>query len=582
MKNTFNLLLLAGLMYFGASAAKAQTVQSGHYTIVAKHSNKCLGVSNSSNDDNAVVQQWTCDGGFNQNWLIRPTADGYYTVRSAHSGKSLKIKDGSRGAGAPLVQFSDHGEESQQFSMMPAGGEFYNIVPRHSGKTLGVCYSSKEDGSCVVQWPPTGVDDQKFKLKVAKPVVETGVYTIAAKHSNKCLDVPSGRADENLGIIQWGCWDGANQKWIVRAGAGGYYTFTSMSNGKNLKIKDGDSNGGARLVQFSAGNEYSQRFDLIPVGDGFYNIVAKHSGKLLDVYAHNQANGATIVQWWNTGTDNQRFKLNRQADEVRELKSSSVTEERGVKQISFADQVMDVTRTIGPQNAYLKMNLSGKLAVHNGQKFLHLDTQGSRISADKDGKLQFDDPTQRGYYLESVGVTMRPLDSRLLMKKDAPVTTEGSGSVTSSVSIDLSAGSGEIGGGLSFGKSYSEDLFDFKVVNTSDAIQARQAYKLASTNYPGGGKVKYGQWKDLVGYYFFSGYFLNEIPDLAKSGLPLLSQAIWLAESDLSAPMVFEITFTADVRYVVCVDYWTNYFTMTATDSVTFKKLIVVDLGAVN
>ena len=40
---------------------------------MARHSGKCLDVSGESRNDGGSIVQWSCHGGANQTWLLRPT-----------------------------------------------------------------------------------------------------------------------------------------------------------------------------------------------------------------------------------------------------------------------------------------------------------------------------------------------------------------------------------------------------------------------------------------------------------------------------------------------------------------------------
>jgi hypothetical protein len=45
-------------------------------TLVARHSNKCVDVRGEATADGGQVIQWSCNGGANQTWLLRPVMTG--------------------------------------------------------------------------------------------------------------------------------------------------------------------------------------------------------------------------------------------------------------------------------------------------------------------------------------------------------------------------------------------------------------------------------------------------------------------------------------------------------------------------
>jgi len=62
----------------------------GTFYFFAKHSEKCLDVSDGRRDDTANVQQYTYHGGENQQWTIVQASEDYYFIFAKHSGKCLE------------------------------------------------------------------------------------------------------------------------------------------------------------------------------------------------------------------------------------------------------------------------------------------------------------------------------------------------------------------------------------------------------------------------------------------------------------------------------------------------------------
>jgi beta-galactosidase len=132
-----------------------------YYRLIARHSNKCLEVPNSSTADGIQLDQFTCSGGPNQQWQFNPV------------------------------------------------GSFYQIINRNSGKCMDVNAASTADGAAVIQWSCNSGTNQQWTLSD----LGTGYYQLIARHSNKCLDVNAASTADGALMIQWPCGSGTNQQW---------------------------------------------------------------------------------------------------------------------------------------------------------------------------------------------------------------------------------------------------------------------------------------------------------------------------------------------------------------------------------
>ena len=90
-----------------------------YYQVVNYNSGKCLDVTGRSTANGAHIQQWTCNGGTNQEWY--PKVVGTY-----------------------------------------AAGDIYNFINLNSGKCVDVTGSSTANGAVVEQWPCNGGNNQKW------------------------------------------------------------------------------------------------------------------------------------------------------------------------------------------------------------------------------------------------------------------------------------------------------------------------------------------------------------------------------------------------------------------------------------
>jgi hypothetical protein len=141
-------------------------------------------------------------------------------------------------------------------------GIFYYLLPLHvPSRAVAVPASSMTNGQQLVLFD-RGFSDQHWEFRPDSH----GFYEIRNRVTGKCMEVYGFSTSDAGTVVQWDCWGGDNQKWIVAP---------------------------------SAGNS------------GTFDIINKLSLKSLDVAGANTANGALMQQWGYVGGSNQRFQLSR-------------------------------------------------------------------------------------------------------------------------------------------------------------------------------------------------------------------------------------------------------------------------------
>jgi uncharacterized protein (DUF1800 family) len=170
------LALMSGVVGFPALQSTTVSAQSGGpppglYELVAMHTGYCLDVAKVSMADAALVIQWLCEpGAENQHWRVEPVADGYYQLVANHSGKALGVAGLSQAEGAPVQQFTISGGLNQQWQFQSLGGGVYMLTARHSGKALDIENQSTVAISRAVQTSIHGGPSQQWLLRpVAAP-----------------------------------------------------------------------------------------------------------------------------------------------------------------------------------------------------------------------------------------------------------------------------------------------------------------------------------------------------------------------------------------------------------------------------
>jgi hypothetical protein len=148
-------------------------------------------------------------------------------------------------------------------SLPPIGpGRYYNLVPQMTSRVFAIGASSQANNVPVVLFDrlPGSWDQHWTFLNDSAGYVE-----VRPRHApGKCLEVYGFSTSNGGSVIQWDCWGGDNQKWIVAPSAG---------------------------------------------APGTFDLINKYSGKSVDVPGWNNVNGQTIQQWDHTNGTNQRLVL---------------------------------------------------------------------------------------------------------------------------------------------------------------------------------------------------------------------------------------------------------------------------------
>ncbi|QKW22347.1 RICIN domain-containing protein [Kitasatospora sp. NA04385] len=150
------------------AAAGTVTATGGPYqTLSARHSGKCVDVSDNAQSPGGPAIQWPCSGENNQRFWARPAGDGSVQLVARHSSLCLAVSGASQQAGAGIVQATcDSARAEQKWRLTDAGGGYTRLVAGHSGMCLDVYDVSTADGAKLIQWT-CGADsaNQQFHLQ---------------------------------------------------------------------------------------------------------------------------------------------------------------------------------------------------------------------------------------------------------------------------------------------------------------------------------------------------------------------------------------------------------------------------------
>lgn len=157
------------------------------------------------------------DSGHGSPGVLLPEHGRTYLIVSAFSGKCLDVKDHSFNHGALVQQWECHGGGNQQFKLESAYKFGWKVTPAESGIQLRLAHSSRNNGVSLVQ--SNYVDDQAHNgyfhfIPTARP----GVFTIYTQqpYNNKCLDIDGPSQHNGAYLHQWDCYSNySSQEWIL-------------------------------------------------------------------------------------------------------------------------------------------------------------------------------------------------------------------------------------------------------------------------------------------------------------------------------------------------------------------------------
>ncbi|MBU2669605.1 RICIN domain-containing protein [Actinoplanes bogorensis] len=127
-----------------------------------------------------------------------------------------------------------------------------------------------------------------------------GDQMIVGAGSNRCLDVPGGRADDGLRIQLYDCHGGPEVRWSWQNGA-----LVNSRTGKCLDVAGGRTTAGTPVQQWACLGNGAQKWQLT---NG--TLRNPNSGKCLDADAWGTANGTPLIIWdCGQAQSNQTWRL---------------------------------------------------------------------------------------------------------------------------------------------------------------------------------------------------------------------------------------------------------------------------------
>jgi Ricin-type beta-trefoil lectin domain-like/Secretion system C-terminal sorting domain/Bacterial Ig-like domain (group 2) len=140
----------------------------------------------------------------------------------------------------------------------------------------------------------------------------TKCYTVAARHSNKVMEISEADAGAGAYAFQNQATGSRRQIWRIKQQPGNFYRFINGKSGLTLEVAGRNPDDGASLVQNinTIADQQLFKIEAVSGAAGFYRMAASHSGKYITVDGATTANYGGIVQRSLVATAlNQQWKI---------------------------------------------------------------------------------------------------------------------------------------------------------------------------------------------------------------------------------------------------------------------------------
>ncbi len=215
-----------------------------------------------------VARQKVSEGSDEQLYLLEEAEGGYY-IKSKATGYYLTESFGT------LIETVARNNASQVFTFVEPfcntdiyekdtfGGKYYEIK-HSSGKVMGVPEDVIKTNALIRALEDTDVDTNVWALVS----MGGGKYVISNKVSIQSFDVPNGRSDEGLEIIQYESNYGANQIYILEAAGENSFRIKCQVSDLYLTLTENDT-----FAQYAKRDDESQLFTFEEKGESTKRMV---------------------------------------------------------------------------------------------------------------------------------------------------------------------------------------------------------------------------------------------------------------------------------------------------------------------
>ncbi|MBQ8540417.1 MAG: RICIN domain-containing protein [Clostridia bacterium] len=204
-----------------------------------------------------IARQKPSAGADEQIYLPEEAGDGYYYLKSKASGFYLTEYSGTlietvfRGNQTQAFKFDEPYCNTDTYEKDTFGGKYYEIKHKESGKVMGVPEDVIKTNALIKALDDTDVDTNVWALVS----MGGGKYVISNKVSIQSFDVPNGKKDEGLEIIQYESNYGANQIYILEDAGDDSFRIKCQVSDLYLTLTENDT-----FAQYAKKDDNSQLF----------------------------------------------------------------------------------------------------------------------------------------------------------------------------------------------------------------------------------------------------------------------------------------------------------------------------------
>lgn len=138
--------------------------------------------------------------------------------------------------------------------------------------------------------------------------VGSGYSALVSTQTGKCLDVPGGSTENNVGINQFQCDNSNEQSFLLKPAGGDHYNIIARHSGMCIDVPAGSLDDNVQIQQFQCDGSDEQKFAVRMVDNINFLLIAAHSGKCLDVPNGTNENNIPIIQFTCAGNGEQQFQ----------------------------------------------------------------------------------------------------------------------------------------------------------------------------------------------------------------------------------------------------------------------------------
>jgi hypothetical protein len=146
----------------------------------------------------------------------RPTVSttAWYRLVNRNSGKCVDARGSGTANGTIVQQYTCNTSYAQQFQLRLATGGYYRVANRNNAaQVLHVTNGSTADGARIVLRTYASLPQHEWQ---AVPEPATGSWRLVARHSGKCLVVPGAQTANSVQLQQATCTGGAAQSFLLQ------------------------------------------------------------------------------------------------------------------------------------------------------------------------------------------------------------------------------------------------------------------------------------------------------------------------------------------------------------------------------